>query len=372
MATLLCCAALARAQAWGPFASPQAVTIAGYPASAEEPFISPDGRYLLFNSDESMPDFSLRYASAVNAHTFEYQGLIGGEGVNDPEALSGTPTLDVEGELYFISTRSYFKTLSTVYGGRFAAGQVTGVHLVPGVSAPRLGRVDFDVGVSPDGSTLYVSEGQFGEGGGPTNARIVSFQRNGSEFLADPGGEASLRAVNETGVLDYAADLSYDGLELFFTAASPALGQAPAIYRATRTGTSAAFAGVERIAAISGFAEAPSISADGATLYYHEKVGNEVNVFDVTRVALAPVVSAVRPKSGHAAGGTSVLIKGAHLAGASAVKFGSIRASSFTVDSESAITAVSPPGSRGTVDVTVSTHGGASAPSGRDHFRYRR
>ncbi|HWX74752.1 MAG TPA: hypothetical protein VNZ05_05560, partial [Solirubrobacteraceae bacterium] len=182
------CAA-ADARAWGPFANPQAVTIAGYPGSAEEPFISPDGRYLLFNSAESMRNFSLRYASFIDAHSFAYEGPIRGEGVNDPEALSGTPTLDEAGDLYFISTRSYFQTLSTVYSGHFSGGEVTGVHLVPGVSGPMLGKVDFDVGVSPDGATLYVAEGQFGENGGPSSAQIVAFDRNGSEFVRDPSSE---------------------------------------------------------------------------------------------------------------------------------------------------------------------------------------
>jgi hypothetical protein len=65
--------------------------------------------------------------------------------------------LDENGNLYFISTRSYAQTLSTVYTGHFASGSVTGVHLVSGISGATLGTVDFDVGATPDGNTLYVS-----------------------------------------------------------------------------------------------------------------------------------------------------------------------------------------------------------------------
>ena len=54
----------ASATTWSTFSNPQAVAIAGYPGSAEEPFISPDGRYLLFNSSEAEPNFSLQYALA--------------------------------------------------------------------------------------------------------------------------------------------------------------------------------------------------------------------------------------------------------------------------------------------------------------------
>jgi hypothetical protein len=358
------------AERWKPFGKPQPVTLRGYSGSAEEPFVSPDGRYLLFNSSESTPNFSLQYATRLDAQTFEYQGKIRGEGVNDPEALSGTPTLDQEGNLYFISTRSYFKTLSTVYAGHFTDGEVTGVHLTPGVLAPRVGIVDFDVGVSPDGSVLYVSEGQFGGAGPPTSARIVMFDRRGLEFVPDGAGEAILRAVNEVGALNYAAALSYDGLELFFTAARPSLGQAPAIYRATRTSSTAPFGHVERVATITVFAEAPSISSDGTTLYYHEQTGSEFRVMAVTRSEVPPTVTRVAPRVGRAGGGTTVAVTGTNLMGAKVVNFGSAGATGFTVSSPTSILAVSPAGGRGTIDVTVTNQGGTSPLSGRDRFRY--
>jgi Arylsulfotransferase (ASST)/IPT/TIG domain len=57
--------------------------------------------------------------------------------------------------------------------------------------------------------------------------------------------------------------------------------------------------------------------------------------------------------------GSSVTITGADLASTTAVRFGSRDASSFTVESDSLITAVAPAGS-GTVDVTVTTPGGTT------------
>lgn len=100
-----------------------------------EPFISRDGRYLLFNTSHVTPDVpSLQLATRIDAQTFESQGEI--QGVSEPGALSGTPTMDNEGNLYFVSPRSYSQTLSTVYTGQFSSGQVTGVHLIPG----RVGR----------------------------------------------------------------------------------------------------------------------------------------------------------------------------------------------------------------------------------------
>ena len=70
-----------------------------------------------------------------------------------------------------------------------------------------------------------------------------------------------------------------------------------------------------------------------------------------------PDVASVSPANGSLAGGTSVVINGSNFTGATAVKFGPSHALSFTVDSDTQITAVSPPG-LGTVDVTVTTpHG---------------
>jgi alpha-tubulin suppressor-like RCC1 family protein len=75
---------------------------------------------------------------------------------------------------------------------------------------------------------------------------------------------------------------------------------------------------------------------------------------------------------GPASGGTTVTITGTDLTGATSVKFGTVNASSFTVNSPTSITAVSPPHPRGVVDVTVTTTWGTSPISGADLFKFRR
>ena len=86
--------------------------------------------------------------------------------------------------------------------------------------------------------------------------------------------------------------------------------------------------------------------------------------------AAAPVVTVVSPGSGSAAGGTSVTVTGSGFTGASGVFFGGIPALSFTVNSDTSITAVSPPQAQGTVDITVQTPSGSSAVSSHDLFQY--
>jgi hypothetical protein len=87
--------------------------------------------------------------------------------------------------------------------------------------------------------------------------------------------------------------------------------------------------------------------------------------------ALAPAVTSISPPAGPTSGGTQVTITGTNFTGATAVNFGSTAAASFIVDSDTQITATSPAGSIATVDVTVTTAGGASATTSSDQFEYQ-
>jgi hypothetical protein len=89
-----------------------------------------------------------------------------------------------------------------------------------------------------------------------------------------------------------------------------------------------------------------------------------------TTSAIAPTVIGISPTSGLTTGGTTVTITGTNFIGATAVKFGTINATSYTVNSATQITATSPTGSAGTVDITVSTVGGTSVVSNADQFTY--
>src|SRR3954465_13589574 len=65
---------------------------------------------------------------------------------------------------------------------------------------------------------------------------------------------------------------------------------------------------------------------------------------------VTPQVTSISPTSGPAAGGTSVVITGLNFSGSTSVNFDRTPATSFTVNSNTQVTAVSPPGS-GSVDV---------------------
>jgi len=85
----------------------------------------------------------------------------------------------------------------------------------------------------------------------------------------------------------------------------------------------------------------------------------------------AATVTGVSPGSGPVSGGTSVTITGSGFTGATAVNFGATAASSFTVNSDSSITATAPPATAvGPADVTVTTPSGTSATSSADQYTY--
>ena len=84
-----------------------------------------------------------------------------------------------------------------------------------------------------------------------------------------------------------------------------------------------------------------------------------------------PTISAITPNSGPSGGGTSVKITGTSLSGATAVRFGTVAATSYTVTTAgTSMTAVAPAGAAGTVDISVVTPGGTSAPATTDQFTY--
>ena len=83
-----------------------------------------------------------------------------------------------------------------------------------------------------------------------------------------------------------------------------------------------------------------------------------------TWTIIGPIVRQISPSTGPGAGGTKVHIAGSGLSEATSVMFGSVAATSFTVNKKGTkITAISPSESAGTVDVVVNTPAGPSLTS---------
>ena len=80
-------------------------------------------------------------------------------------------------------------------------------------------------------------------------------------------------------------------------------------------------------------------------------------------------ITGVSPASGAPGGGTSVVITGTGFTGTTAVKFGADAATSYTVNSSTRITAVSPAGG-GTVNITVTAAGYSNETTYADQYSY--
>ena len=108
--------------------------------------------------------------------------------------------------------------------------------------------------------------------------------------------------------------------------------------------------------------------ADGMSGTFFADTGTRQNVTAV--VLFPPAITAIAPGSGGSGGGTPVTITGHDFTDASAVNFGPTPARSFTVNFDGSISAVSPAHSSGTVDISVTTPAGQTAPSASDHFTF--
>lgn len=145
-------------------------------------------------------------------------------------------------------------------------------------------------------------------------------------------------------------------------------------FNAPGSGASGTFAGSATVNTnSSGVATAPAFTANGTAGNYSvvASVGGlgSTASFSLTNSAI-PTVTSLSTSAGATGGGTTVVITGTNLTGATAVQFGSTAATSYTVNSATQITATAPAGSAGTVDITVTTTFGTSATSASDQFTY--
>ena len=264
------------------FEQPVKVEINGYTGNIMEPFLSRDGNTLLFNNLNSPPEnTNLHWATKINDTTFLYKGEIAGVNTMDLEAV---PTLDNAGNLYFVSNRNYANTLSTLYQCNFSNGTATNVQLLNGISKLQAGWVNFDVEVSADGQSLYFVDAQFDQTGNPQTADLIIAEKNGPGFQRSSNSSAILKNIN-TDALEYAACISADELELYFTRVQVPLTatSSPEILVSTRQNINEAFSSPSKIKSITGFAEAPTIAPDQKTLYYHKKENNKFMLYMVRK-----------------------------------------------------------------------------------------
>lgn len=263
-------ASASRASDFGP---PQPVLILNHPGSAMEPHISRDGSTLFFNNSNAPGQFTdLYYARRVRDGIFLSFGRV--RGVNaPPPALDAVASMDLHGRFYFVSTRNYETTLNSLFAGQYLNGAVSGIQPVAGnVSRNTAGWLTMDAEISPDGGSLYFVDALFNGTAIPVAADLVlALRQPDGRFLRAADSALLFQSVNSAD-LEYAPAIAASGLELFFTRYTAANNRF-AILRTTRGSTAEPFSAPAELSTLQGIVEAPSLSSDGRTLYFHKKVG---------------------------------------------------------------------------------------------------
>jgi hypothetical protein len=172
------------------------------------------------------------------------------------------------------------------------------------------------------------------------------------------------------------------------TGVSPAAGPTAGGNTVTITGTGFEFSRIHEVAGLAfGSTPATSFTVNSATQITATVPQGAAGTVDITMTALGnvavptsaadqytylpvPAVTGVSPGAGPSTGGNTVRVTGTGFTDASAVSFGTVPATSFTVNSDSSITATAPAGAVGTDHVTVTTPGGTSATSAGNQYVY--
>ncbi|MFI6977374.1 IPT/TIG domain-containing protein [Embleya sp. NPDC050154] len=214
--------------------------------------------------------------------------------------------------------------------------------------------------LSPDGRRLYAVDDQSG-------LWVLDLTAGGALAATVPIAEGSNVAVNAAGTRAYVsafpAAVKVVDLTTNTVIDSVAVGSYPANLTLHVAGGF-----VYTTNAVSGDVSVIDTASD--TVVATIPVGNTPYGIVVVGVPQPRTVTSVTPGSGPAAGGTAVTVTGTGFTGTTAVAFGATPAPSYTVVDDTTITATAPPGTPGTVDVTVTGPGGTSATTPADRFTY--
>ena len=230
---------------------------------------------------------------------------------------------------------------------------------------------------------------------GSNNGTLLNFALTGSSSNW-VSRSASYAPANTSGFTLYAqwtafsTDATLSGLSLSSGTLSPAFASATTSYTASVSNATSSItvtptvnqanATVQVKVGAGSYATVASGSASGSlslalgantvTVLVTAQDGSTTQTYTLTITRTAASITGISPTVGSTLGGTSVVITGSGFTGATAVKFGATNATSFTVNSDTQITATAPATAASTVDITVVNAGLTSATSSADQFTY--
>lgn len=275
------------------YSDPSPVTIQGYSGSAEVPFLTPDGQYLVFDNrrDPGTPDVRIYYAKKIDKTTFQFMGEVAG--VNLPGSPNFEMTIDNDNNFYFtrLDPSNLAGGKSNIYRGIWNNGTVSNVAPVAGL-VPALGTIDQDPTISPDGRQLIFDNWDL-------QNRCITYKI----ALKNVDGSFTVLTDADSRLAQYAAQLrniygdnyfnkcrnfpfpgsgdpvigpfflAHSGLEGVFTIINPAVPE-QRYYLAARTSTAEAFGAPQVLVANGRIVEGGSFSPDDRDIYFHLSNGD--------------------------------------------------------------------------------------------------
>ncbi len=276
----------------------------------------------------------------------------------------------------------------TFPAGSTLAVSINGTTPGDGITAGTYSQLDVSGSINLNNATLQVAESTavaagsaltIVQGGSGVSGTFNGLPP-GSVVVANDGSEYTISYRADNGLAVVLTALGIKSPPPTVTSVSPAAGPTAGGMLETITGS-----GFTDVTAVDfGTTAAADVTVVNSTtiMAYDPPGTGVVNVIVTTPVGttatsaadqftyvVAPTVTGLSATGGPAAGGTLVTITGTNFIGATAVGFGNLASTDFTVLSSTTITADSPAGT-GLVNVVVTTSGGTSATSSADQFTY--
>lgn len=284
------------------FKTPQPITIKGLPddesgvsISTAEPFISRDGYFLFFNTGEKENNKDLHFAKNIQGQWL-YQGEIG-PNVNTHKQVEANPSMDADYNFYYLDTG----VDQMIRSGKFDSGMGSLLFLkifdaVPNRKVKLFSQKfhgNMSVEVSADGQFVFFSRATWNlkgfSMGKLTDSNIYFLEKKAGAYIFDETDSKRIMGNINTSDLEYAASISTDGLELFFTRFAfndyKKDKIRSKIMHSKRKSLSEPFSRPEMIEVIGAddFVEGPAISGDGKELYYHKHDEKKFRIYKVSR-----------------------------------------------------------------------------------------
>jgi len=264
------------------YENPMEVTINGYTDHAMEPFISPDGQTLFFNSLNNGIDTKLYYATKSTETTFTFMGeLAGTNQVSDPQ-LNAVAGLDIGNVFYWVSLRDFPVERDNLFYGSYYNGSIIDIGRIHGdFYNYNAGWLVMDHGISVDGQTFYYNNARFDGTNctGPCETILGIAKKTANDtFMKTTDSDTILQNINDQAFIYYAPYITRDNLELYYTRylkGSIDNNTIVEICVATRTTDNAIFSEPKVLffdSIINNIIEAPTLTSDKAVMYYHKKI----------------------------------------------------------------------------------------------------